>query len=211
MRQTRETRHTACHGCGLEQGVPPLPIGGVARCARCAARLAERRPADAQRAAALALTALILLVPANLLPILELQYLGRVSSSTIWSGCVALWNEGMWLVAGIVFLVSIIVPFAKLWAVFVLAWLDGSGRQVALRAKLLRTIEFVGRWSMLDVFLLAILVALIKLGSMSKATPGPGLFFFAAVVVLTMFASSSFHPSALWRELRVEARTDRNR
>ncbi len=152
----------------------------------------------------MALAALVLLLPANLWPILEIEYLGRVNASTVWSGCVALWDEGMWVVAAVVFLASIAVPFLKLGSIFLLCWLDGSQRLVGLRIWLLRQTERFGRWSMLDVFLLAILVALVKLDTLSSARPGPGLFFFSAVVVLTMIASASFDSRSLWQELRTE-------
>ena len=197
-------QRTTCHGCGLEQRVPTLHHGDVARCPRCGHRVAGRTDGDRVSAAALALGALILLVPANLLPILEIEYLGRVRSNTVWSGCVALWDEGMGVVAVIVFLASMAIPFLKLAAIFLLASLDGTGRAIAMRAGLLRFVESIGRWSMLDVFLLAILVALVKLGSLSSARPGTGLFFFAGVVVLTMFASAAFDPRAMWRELKLE-------
>jgi paraquat-inducible protein A len=193
-----------CHGCGLAQRVPPLPSGGVATCVRCRARVAQHRPADAMRAAAFALAALVLLVPANLLPILEIEYMGRTKASTVWGGCVALWEEGMWAVAALVFIASIAIPFLKLVAIFGLCWSDGSGRLVSLRAWTLRQIERIGRWSMLDVFLLAVLVALVKLDSLSSAHPGSGLFFFAGVVVLTILASASFDARGLWQELSTE-------
>lgn len=200
--------HVTCHGCGLSQGVPELPVGGVARCCRCHARVAQHRPADATRAAALALAALVLLLPANLLPILEIEYMGREKASTVWGGCVALWDEGMWMVAALVFAASIAIPFLKLAAIFALCWLDGSGRLVRARAWTLRQIERIGRWSMLDVFLLAVLVALIKLDSLSSARPGAGLFFFAAVVVLTMLSAASFDARGLWSELVREQAPD---
>lgn len=157
------------------------------------------------RAAAFALSALVLLVPANFLPILEIEYMGRTKASTVWGGCVALWDEGMWAVAALVFIASIAIPFLKLLAIFVLCWLDGSGRLVAIRAWTLRQIERIGRWSMLDVFLLAVLVALVKMESLSSAHPGAGLFFFSAVVVLTIFASASFDGRGLWQELATES------
>jgi paraquat-inducible protein A len=185
--------------------VPELPVGAVARCPRCSHRVAQHRPNDATSVAALALAALVLLVPANTIPILEIEYLGRTQASTVWSGCVALWDEGMKAVAVVVFLASIAVPFAKLAALFLLCAMDGSGRWVRLRMWMLRATERIGRWSMLDVFLLAVLVALVKLDSLSSARPGGGLFFFAAVVVLTMIASARFDPRALWLEVRAEA------
>jgi len=212
---------TTCDACGLEQRLPALGPSDRARCRRCGRvlvtpALAERtdrgfgqrigvvRQRDANRAAALALAALVLLVPANALPILELEYLGRVKASTVWSGCMALWQDDMWVVATVVFLASIAIPFLKLGAIFTLTMLAGSGRLVALRAKTLVVLEAVGRWSMLDVFLLAVLVAVVKLDSLSNARPGAGLFFFAAVVVLTIFSSASFDTRTLWRELAEE-------
>ncbi|MFO0828530.1 MAG: paraquat-inducible protein A [Phycisphaerales bacterium] len=199
-----------CDACGLEQRLPPLKRGERARCRRCSRRLWTPSDApswrDAHVPAALALAALVLLIPANTLPILELVYLGRVSSSTVWGGCIALWDEGMWAVATIVFAASIAIPFLKLGAIFLLAMFSGSGRFVAARAKTLVVLEAVGRWSMLDVFLLAVLVAVVKLDTLSSARPGPGLFFFAAVVVLTMLSSASFDTRVLWRELAEETR-----
>lgn len=127
--------------------------------------------------------------------------MGRTKASTVWGGCVALWDEGMWAVATLVFAASIAVPFLKLIAIFALCWLDGSGRWVRARGWTLRQIERIGRWSMLDVFLLAVLVALVKLESLSSARPGAGLFFFAAVVVLTILASASFDARGMWREI----------
>lgn len=195
----------SCPRCGLEQRLPSLPPGGSACCVRCATRLWTAPRGDATTAAALALAALIFLVPANLEPILTLEYLGRTRSSTVWGGCVALWDEGMWVVAIVVFAASIVIPFAKLAAIFFLAAAAGSGRWIALRGRLLRWLETIGRWSMLDVLLLAILVALVKLDTLSSARPGPGLFFFAGVVVLTMFATSAFDARALAREAAQEA------
>jgi paraquat-inducible protein A len=199
-----------CHVCGLTQTVPALQEGDAAHCSRCDAVVVDasgsaRRHLGARRAGALALAALVLLVPANLLPILELEYLGRTKASTVWGGCVALWDDGMWVVATVVFLASIVVPFLKLGLIFVLAMLDGTGSAVDLRSRALRFIERIGRWSRLDVFLLAVLVAVVKLDSISSARPGAGLLFFAGVVVLTMLASASFDPAAAWRELGREA------
>lgn len=195
-----------CPACAAAQRLPRLGRGERALCTRCGDEIARGRAdaSDARTAAAFALAALILLVPANIEPILVLEYLGRARSSTIWQGCVALWDEGMWVVAIVVFLASIAIPFAKLGAIFFLTAAAGSSRWTALRLRLLAWLETIGRWSMLDVFLLAILVALIKLDGLSTARPGMGLFFFAAVVVLTMIASSSFDARSLRAELARE-------
>jgi paraquat-inducible protein A len=152
------------------------------------------------RTAALSLTALLLYVPANIYPILTMDYYGMHSESTVWDGCVKLFRDGQVLVAVIVFLASILIPLFKLLG---LLFLVGTGTLAPARWQLERTrvsrvIDVIGPWAMLDVFLLAVLVALVKLEQLATVRPGPGLPAFAAVVVLTMLASASFDPKVIW-------------
>ena len=196
----KETSHLViCRACGLHQKLPDLPRQTVADCHRCKMRLHRHTPKGIQRTFALSLAALILFFPAMSLPILTLQRLGHRSESTIWEGVVALWQDGAPSVSIIVFLCSVLIPLAKITGLMYLciSWKIQRPRQ---QATLLHIIEGIGRWSMLDVFLVAILVATVKLGDLASITPGPGIVAFTAVVLLTIFASTSFDPRLFWRQ-----------
>jgi paraquat-inducible protein A len=139
-------------------------------------------------------------LPANIYPILQMELYGAHSENTVLDGCVALFQHGERLVAVIVFLASILIPFLKLLGLFylVITTRFASRRRRLERTWIYRLIDVIGPWAMLDVFLLAILVALVKLGELATVRPGPGLFAFAAVVVLTILATTSFDPSQIW-------------
>jgi paraquat-inducible protein A len=156
-------------------------------------------PNSRARTAALSLAALFLYVPANMYPILMMEKVGRHSENTVWSGVVSLYRDGMWFVASIVFAASILIPLLKLLGLFFLVW-DGSPERRRERTWIYKTICVLGPWAMLDVFLLAIAVALVKFGSLATVKAGPGLIAFAAVVALTLLASSSFDPRLIWKE-----------
>lgn len=147
----------------------------------------------------MALAALVLYFPATYLPIIEIQTWGQLREMTIWQGIVALANSDAWLVAIVVFLASIAVPFLKLAGIFTLCaaslWWPEQSQQ--WRKVAWRWLNHIGRWSMLDVFLLAILVALLRLGDIASAYPEPGSAFFTAVVVLTMLATATAERLAL--------------
>lgn len=192
----------ACETCGLVQRLGELGPGLVAECARCGAQLARHKPNSLARTAAFSLAALALYVPANIYPILQMNLYGVYSQSTVWDGCRSLFEHGEILVAVVVFLASLLIPFLKLIGLFFLVVLAalGSARARAARTWIYRVIDVVGPWAMLDVFLLAILVALVKLGELATVFPGPGLLAFSAMVVLTILASSSFDPRLIWVE-----------
>ncbi len=168
-----------------------------AQCARCGGTLHTHIPRGTQRTMAFSIAALILFIPANLLPILSLSKMGYKSESTIWSGTVELWHSGTYSVATLVFLCSIVIPLAKIVG---LLYLCSSHKKQNSRKNsvLIRWIEIIGRWSMLDVFLVAMLVALVKLGTIATIRPEPGIIAFASVVVLTMIASANFDTRLLW-------------
>ncbi len=197
-----ETMETiiACRTCDLVQSVGTLTPGTAAQCCRCGAIIGEHRAGSLGRTAAFSLAALILYAPANLYPILSMQLHGAYSESTVWDGCVSLIENDQWLVGAIVFLASIAIPLVKLITLFylVVTARTGAARGRRERAWMLRTIAAIGPWAMLDVFLLAVLVALVKLGELATVLPGPGLLAFTAVVVLTTFASASFDPKLIW-------------
>ena len=131
-----------------------------------------------------------------------MEYYGAYSESTVWDGCVKLFQSGQWLVAGIVFCASILIPLFKLLGLFFLvttAKLKSTRRQQE-RTWIFKIIEMIGPWAMLDVFLLSVLVALVKLKQLATVLPGPGILAFTAVVVLTILASASFDPKSIWQE-----------
>jgi paraquat-inducible protein A len=159
-------------------------------------------PYALHQTAALSLAALILYVPANIFPILHLQMYGASTENTVWEGCVRLFQDGQWIIAMIVFLASILIPLLKLAGLFTLvifALLDIQSAR-PLRTWIHKTIESVGRWAMLDVFVMAVLVSLVKLQRMATILPGKGLIAFCAVVVLTLLASASFDSRLIWTD-----------
>ena len=193
-----------CTVCGLIQRCEPLPEGMVAECCRCGSLLAKSRSHSLDLTAALALSALVLYVPANIYPILRMSYHGIYSANTVWDGVVKLYQDGNWFVAIVVFLASIVIPMLKLLGLFFLVTTTRLKvqRWRSIRTWIHRVIEAVGPWAMLDVFMLSILVALVKLGQIATVTPGPGLLPFTLVVVLTILASATFEPRQIWEGLR---------
>jgi len=188
----------ACPTCGLIQIVGDVPRRHRARCARCTHTIKHAaRPRAASRCAALCIAALVLYPAAMSLPVLEVERLGHSTSSTIWSGVVSLLAEGELLVGLVVLISSIIAPLAKLAAMLALCsgQIFDDKRHDALTY---RAVEWIGRWGMIDVLLVTILVAAVKLGSWVEVTPGPGVAAFAGVVILSLAASAAFDPHAVW-------------
>jgi paraquat-inducible protein A len=189
----------ACHACGLLQRVPEAP----ARCQRCGARLHLRKPESIPRTWAFVVAAAIMYLPANLLPIMASTQLGERREDTILSGVLHLLHLDMWPLALIVFVASVLVPLFKLLALVVLL-LSVQRRHRAApreRVRLFNLTELVGRWSMVDVFVIGLLTALVQMGNLASVQPGPGATAFALVVVLTMLATQSFDPRLIWDRL----------
>ena len=189
--------------CGLVQRVEEeLASGAVAECDRCGSTLTKHKVNSLGRTAAFSLAALILYVPANIYPILHFELYGVHSESTVWHGCVRLFQEGHRFVAAIVFFASILTPLLKLLGLFYLVVTTKlkSRRRRLERTWIYRTLEVIGPWAMLDVFLLSVLVGLVQLGRLATVLPGRGLLAFTAVVVLTILATSSFDPTLIWEE-----------
>jgi paraquat-inducible protein A len=190
----------ACKTCGQVHVAEPVAPGMVAECVRCGGPI-ERRSLDSlHRTAAFSLAALILYVPANLFPILRMERYGIVSENTIWSGMTSLFQDGEYVIAVIVFLASILIPLLKLTGLLVLVVASHMRhpRGKMMRTWIYRAIEAAGRWAMLDVFVVAVLVSLVKLKKLATVIPGPGLLAFGCVVVLTILASASFDPQLIW-------------
>jgi len=190
----------ACKTCGLLQRFEALKPGTAAECFRCGSVIGKHPVDSLARTAAFSLAALIFFVPANIYPILRMDFYGAYSESTVWDGCVKLYQDGQWPVATIVFLASILIPFIKLLGLFFLVVVTKFKSTFWQRERtwIYKTIEVIGPWAMLDVFLLAILVALVKLGQIATVLPGRGLVAFTAMVVFTILASASFDPTLIW-------------
>lgn len=188
---------TGCSTCGLLQR---LPVRGAGFCQRCGEHLQPRLPHSLQRTWALLITACVLYLPANVYPIMHSTRLGKTQPNTIIGGVVDLINGGSWPIALIIFTASIIVPVGKILALGWLCLRVGKSSEISHRSRirLYWLIEFIGRWSMVDVFVVAILVALIRAGNLMSITPGPAALAFASVVILTMLAAISFDPRLIW-------------
>lgn len=189
-----------CHDCSL------LVAAHLETCPRCGAHLHLRKPDSLGRTAALVLAALILYLPANLLPITVTTALGTRQADTILSGVIYFMQTGSWEIASVIFIASVFVPFAKL-VILILLLVSVRFRwrwRPRDRTVLYRLTELVGRWSMVDIYVVTILVALVRLGAVATIEAGPAAVYFAAVVVLTMFAAESFDPRLIWDALEEE-------
>lgn len=188
----------SCEVCGLLSRATDLEDPG--HCPRCGKELAFRRPNAIQRTWALIVAAAICYVPANLLPIMSTTTPTYAEKDTILSGIIMLYKSGTWPLALIVLIASIIIPVAKIIALsYLLITVQmGSVSRRHERTRLYRLIEFVGRWSMIDVFVVTFVVALVQFHPLMYVEPAMGVFFFAAVVVLTMLAARTFEPRLIW-------------
>lgn len=188
----------SCHGCGLLSR--PAPGAREGRCPRCDEELVFRKPDSLQRTVAYLIAASICYIPANLLPVMTTVTSGGRESDTILQGVVLLWSPTGWPLSLIVLFASIMIPSAKILALFYLVFTvkRGSLDNGKQRVRLYRMVEIIGRWSMVDVFVDTFTVALIQLQPLMSVEPAPGLLFFAAVVVLTMLAVESFDPRLIW-------------
>lgn len=189
-----------CHACEQLSRALPHTHGQV--CPRCGAELHVRKPDSVSRAWALLIASMVLYIPANLLPMMYTSSLFGSQSDTIMSGVVYFWTSGSWYLAVIIFFASITVPLAKMLAlVLLLVSVQFRWRwQPLQRARLYRLVEVIGRWSMLDVYVVAVICALVQLQALATIQPGPGAIAFGGVVVLTMFAASAFDPRLIWDE-----------
>jgi paraquat-inducible protein A len=194
----------SCHVCSLVSRYPRLSL--PAHCPRCGSSLHFRKPGSVARCWALLISAYILYIPANLLIIMETGSLFSYRRDTIMSGIVHLWRTGSCMIAVVVFIASITIPILKLISLTLLlvsVQLRSTWRP-RQRTRLYRLVELVGRWSMLDIYVVTLLAALVQLGSLATVKAGPGAVAFGAVVVLTMFASMQFDPRLIWDPLQRE-------
>lgn len=193
-----------CHVCGLVcehiSGVHRLP------CPRCHAALHPRQPDSRSQSWAFLLTALLLYLPANLLPVMYSSLAGHGSENTIPGGIAEFWASGSYGVATVIFIASVVVPCAKFLILggLLLAAGKGQARSRARRARMYRLTEYIGYWSMLDVMVVALVAALVQFPGFSSAEPRIGIVFFGAVVIFTLLAAMKFDPRLIWENNKNE-------
>lgn len=196
------TNLVGCHTCHLMCRVPSGEVHGSA-CPRCGTPLHRRKPNSIARTWALVLAAFVFYIPANVLPITIITSLGQKEADTIMSGVIYFISTGMWPIALVIFTASVFVPLLKL---LVLSYLSFSVQRKSKwrpvdRTRLYRIAEIVGRWSMVDVYVVTILVALVHLGALATIEAGPAAIYFCGVVIITMFAAMSFDPRLIWDQM----------
>lgn len=192
----REAGLASCHRCHLLSKLSTNK--GI--CPRCGAVIHSRKPESLARTWALIIAAFIFYIPANILPVTYTSSIGTVQPDTIMSGVIYFFHSGSWPVALIIFVASVFVPLVKLVILIVLllsVQLRWKWRPVD-RTRLYHLTEAIGRWSMLDIYVITILVALVHLGALANIAAGQGALFFAMVVVITMFAAESFDSRLIW-------------
>lgn len=190
----------SCHSCQLLCRHVDAGSRRHIWCPRCGAMLHKRKPASLARTWALVIAAMLFYIPANVLPITLTQSMGQVQSDTILSGVIYFMLSGSWHIALIIFVASILVPLIKL---VVLTYLLLSVQLKWIwrpkdRTRLYHLTEAVGRWSMVDIYVVTVLVALVRMKALASVEAGPAGFYFAAVVVLTMLAANCFDPRLIW-------------
>ena len=190
-----------CRAC--EQVNRPTAEGRRGICNRCGEGLKWRKPESLARSWMFLAIAAILYIPANWLPVLDTTQLGTTTSNTILGGVRTLWHDGDFLIASVIFVASIVVPAAKilLLAALLVSSSAHSAWDPLARTKIYRVVETIGRWSMVDIFVGAVLVALVQFKTVGEVSAGPAALPFAAVVMLTMFAAMSFDPRLIWDPL----------
>lgn len=187
-----------CEACGLVTEAPTVAPG--LRCSRCDMKLHLRKPQSLERCAAFLIASMLLYIPANVLPVMRTTTVLGEDVHTILGGIAELWTSGSWELAVIVFIASIAVPLLKVGALLLLvitAQRRSTWRQLE-RSRLYRLVETVGHWSMLDIFVVVLLVGMVRFGAFASVQPEAGLLAFGAVVVLTMLSAASFDPRLIW-------------
>ena len=214
MKTAREAGLISCHFChSLSRYPDSLSKKTQLRCPCCHSVLHSRIPNSLGKTTALLLASFFLYIPANILPVMTVVYQGTGEADTIMEGVIHLLEGGMWPLALIVFVASIVVPILKLLVLagLLISIAIRSRWNPAERTRLYQIMEFIGRWSMVDVFVIAILVALVQFGNSASIYPGIGALSFASVVVLTMFAAHTFDPRLIWDNLGKQTYPENNK
>lgn len=204
MRTAQQAGFNVCHTCLA------LCKQELHTCARCGSHVHDRIPNSLQRTIALIIASVVLYIPANLLPIMTTDQFETSTDSTIIGGVIILWNMGSYPVALVILIASVLVPIGKILSVSTLCWTVSRERSVSPRQRitLYRITEFIGKWSMVDVFVVAILVALIQITGIIVIRPGAAALAFAGVVIATMLAAESFDPRLIWDRPEDDTKSD---
>jgi paraquat-inducible protein A len=195
----------ACHECDLIHRIQPLADGGVAKCSRCGASLYRSKINSLDRTLALTIAGLALFVLANSFPLLSMKIQAQVQQATLFTGIQELYAEGMWMVALLVLLTTIVVPLAQLLGfLYVLLPLKFNHRPLML-VSVFRFVQSLSPWSMMEVFMLGILVSVVKLAGMAKIVPGISLFAFLALIFILAASAASLDPHLIWDQVEIES------
>lgn len=196
----RNASMVACHGCHLLCGIPPGGSPSGMFCPRCGAALHQRKPDSINRTWALVIAAIVFYIPAMVLPISVTTTFAGSQGDTIMSGVIYFLHTGAWHIALVIFVASIMVPILKIMILIYL--LISVQRKSTWRpldsTRLYRIIEIIGKWSMVDIYVITLMASLIKLGGLASFDAGPAAVFFGTMVVITMFAAMSFDPRLIW-------------
>lgn len=196
----RQLGLVSCHDCHLLSRIPKSSSHKVVCCPRCGEELHQRKPNSIARTWALVIAAMVFYIPANVLPMTVTTALGNAQADTIMSGVIYFIQSGSFAIAAVIFIASVFVPFLK-FAILIYLLLSVQFKSIKRpkdRTRLYRFTEAIGRWSMLDIYVVTILVALVKLDFLADIAAGPAAIYFAAVVVTTMIAAESFDPRLIW-------------
>jgi len=204
MKTAMQSGFAVCHTCMTLNEVE------LKYCSRCRSSVHVRIPNSIQRTLALLIAATVMYIPANVYPIMTTVQFGQATDSTIIGGVVLLWKMGSYPIALVILIASVLVPIGKILSIGALLWTierdhDASQRQ---RTVLYRVTELIGKWSMVDVFVVAILVALIQITGIVVIRPGSAALAFAAMVILTMLSAESFDPRLIWDGKKIKGHTE---
>jgi paraquat-inducible protein A len=194
----------ACHDCDLVHRLPKVPPGGVAQCRRCGGVLVRHKRDSLDRTVALALAGVVLFIVANSFPFLSFRMQGQVTETTLMTGILDLWAQGMTALSLLVLLTTVLAPLLQLSTLlYLLVPLKLRSRPPAL-ALVFRLLRRIQLWSMMEVFMLGILVAVVKLADMAEIIPGIALWAFALLILAVAGAVASFDPDMVWEQAEVE-------
>ena len=198
----------ACKDCDLLIERVDTPPGDKALCPRCENPLYQRRQQGIERTLALAITGLLLFIPANLLPVMSLQLIGHQTSTTIYEGSLVLFREGLYWTALLVFSASVVIPLCKLLLMLFVSGTLQLGRSSPLLPYAMRYYHHIDEWGMLEVYMLSVLVAVVKLKGMASVIPDVGLYCFIGLLLVTTLMSSLLDQDDVWEQ--IEHSQDRN-
>ncbi|MGH6912453.1 MAG: paraquat-inducible protein A, partial [Geminicoccales bacterium] len=196
----------ACPECGTVHPMRRLPEHGAAACARCGATLYRFKPDTVRRTLVLTVAALIMFVIAHAFPFMTFKLEGRADTSTLLSGVLGLYADGFWPLAGVVLLTATLLPLAKLLSTLYVLLPIHLDRHPPGMARVFRAAELVRRWAMMEVYLLGVIVAYVKLTDLARIELGIALYAFIALILLMVAAEAALDPHHIWRRLAPQAR-----